>query len=270
MLAQAHLVEQSGKGYRESSLARHVVAIRVWLRWLFESRRTPHEVGHLLETPKQWQRLPEVLSLDRTTELVTSPTDDQALALRDRAILELFYSSGLRVSELCGLCMNDLNLKGGYVRCLGKGRKERVVPIGGAARDALEAYLEHLWPQLVDKAAERGRCSLPLTPRNAAAMPVFLSRTGGDIERTAVWRMVRREATKRGIPGKVSPHTLRHSFATHLLEGGADLRTVQELLGHANIVTTQIYTHVQTRRLKDEHAKYHPHGANAAARSANK
>lgn len=263
LLAQEHLVEQSGRGYRESSLARHVVAIRVWLRWLYETRQLAAEVGHLLELPKQWQRLPEVLNVDRTTALVTSPPADHSLHLRDRAILELFYSSGLRVSELCALRQNDLNLKAGYVRAMGKGRRERIVPVGGAAREALTIYLEQHWPALLDKAARRGRVSLPLTPRSIAALPVFLSRTGGPIERTAVWRMVRREAVRRGIPGKVSPHTLRHSFATHLLEGGADLRVVQELLGHANIVTTQIYTHVQTNRLQEEHAQHHPHGARA-------
>ena len=215
----------------------------------------------LIELPKPWQRLPKTLSLDRTEELVESPDTERELGLRDRAILELFYACGLRVSELCGLDEQDVNLRVGYARCMGKGRRERVVPIGSKAREAVAVYREQLRPALVEKGLERGRYKTPLTRAVAAALPLFLSRTGGRMERTAVWRLVRREATRRGIPGQVSPHTLRHSFATHLLEGGADLRVVQELLGHISVTTTQIYTHVQTKRLKEIHARCHPHGA---------
>lgn len=257
---QAHLIELTRAGLKESSIARHLVAVRMWLRWLLTTRQIPDDLTSMIEMPKRWRRLPEVLNLDRTVDLVTSPEPEAELGLRDRAILELFYSSGLRVSELCGLAMRDLNLKAGFVRCMGKGRKERVVPVGGQARDAIEGYCEHCRPALVARAVKAGRVSLPISKHAAALMPLFLSRTGGAIERTAVWRMVRREAARRGISGKVSPHTLRHSFATHLLEGGADLRIVQELLGHASVATTEIYTHVQTRRLKDVHARHHPHG----------
>ena len=260
-LTQAYLGELTARGYRESTLARHVSAVRMWLRWLHLTHKIDSDRASLFELPKRWKQLPRTLNLDRTEELVTSPDTDTELGLRDRAILELFYSSGLRVSELCSLTSGDLDLRVGYVRCMGKGRRERVVPVGGKARDALEAYLEHERPKLLDRGMQRGRWPSPMTKRAAGGVPLFLTRTGGPLERTAVWRMVRREATRRGIPGEVSPHTLRHSFATHLLENDVDLRIVQELLGHANLATTEIYTHVQTRRLKEVHARFHPHGA---------
>lgn len=266
-LIQRHLVELSARGYRETTLARHVTTIRVWLRWLHQTRQVERDLTTLLELPKRWQRLPMTLNLDRTVELVTSPRLERSLGPRDRAILELFYASGLRVSELCGLRQRDVQLEAGYVRCIGKGNRERVVPIGRQACDALAAYLEQERPKLLNVAARKGRVELPLSQRAAADLPLFLSRSGGPIERTAIWRMVRREAALRGIPGKVSPHTLRHSFATHLLEGGADLRAVQELLGHANINTTEIYTHVQTRHLKEVHDRCHPHSNRSKPRA---
>jgi integrase/recombinase XerD len=259
-IVQAHLIELTDARLRESSIARHVTAIRMFLRWMHAAGRVPVDLTTTIELPKRVKRLPEVLNLDRTVELVTSPDLDREFGLRDRAILELFYACGLRVSELCGLTERDVNLKAGYVRCMGKGRKERVVPVGGKARDAIEAYSEHARPAQIVTASEKGRVKLPLSPAARAAMPLFLSRTGGPMERTAVWRLVRREAGRRGIKGKVSPHTLRHSFATHLLEGGADLRVVQELLGHTSVATTEIYTHVQTKRLREVHRKFHPHG----------
>ncbi|MFH1748007.1 MAG: site-specific tyrosine recombinase XerD [Planctomycetota bacterium] len=262
-LLQDFLIEQSARNYRETTLQRRVVAIRMWLKWLHETKRITRDRASLLELPKGWQRLPRPLNLDRTAELVTSPDPEHVLGLRDRAMLELSYASGLRVSELCGLAIGDVDLRLGYVRCMGKGRRERVVPVGGKALDAIEAYLEHQRPGLVEKGLARGRWPVPLTRKAAAGIPLFLSRTGGPVERTAVWRLVRREAQRRGIAGHVSPHTLRHSFATHLLEGGADLRVVQELLGHVDISTTEIYTHVQTKRLREIHARYHPHGAEA-------
>ncbi|MEW6252233.1 MAG: tyrosine recombinase [Planctomycetota bacterium] len=260
------LLELTARGYKETTLARRVVALRMFLHWLHVTRQMAEDRTTLLELPKRWQRLPLALNLDRTAELVTSPDTESPLGLRDRAMLELFYASGLRVSELCGLRVGDLNTAAGYVRCMGKGRKERVTPVGRAALDALEAYIAHLRPKLLEKGLERGRYKLPLTKAVAAGLPLFLSRSGGAMDRVAVWAIVRREAVRRGIAGKVSPHTLRHSFATHLLEGGADLRVVQELLGHASISTTEIYTHVQTRRLQEIHARCHPRGAAALAR----
>ncbi len=263
---QDYLVEQSDLHHKETTLARRVIALRMWLRWLHITKQIKDELTSLVELPKSWERLPLALNLERTVELITSPDVTAPLGPRDRAMLEMFYACGLRVSELCGLREGDVNLTAGYVRCLGKGRKERVTPIGRKAREALAAYLADERPRLIDAGLRRGRWKLPLTRAVAATLPLFLSRTGGPIERTAVWRLVRREALRRGIPGKVSPHTLRHSFATHLLEGGADLRVVQELLGHASITTTEIYTHVQTRRLLDVHARFHPRGADALRR----
>jgi integrase/recombinase XerD len=259
-VVQRHLVELTDAGYSESTIARHVAAIRMWLRWLHETRQIPEDLTTLLETPKRWKRLPQTLNLERTAELVTSPELDQPLALRDRALLELFYACGLRVSELCGLRLGDINLAAGYVRCMGKGRRERVVPVGRRARDAVEAYLEHLRPGLLQRALKTGRVETPLTDKVRLMLPLFLSRSGGAIERTAAWRIVRRQARRCGIRGQVSPHTLRHSFATHLLEGGADLRVVQELLGHVSVNTTEIYTHEQTTHLRELHARCHPHG----------
>jgi integrase/recombinase XerD len=260
---QQYLVELSDLGYKETTLARRVVALRMWLRWLHLTRQIAEDRTSLVELPKRWQRLPQTLNLDRTVELVTSPDLDSPLGLRDRAILELFYACGLRASELCGLREGDINVDGAYLRCMGKGRKERVTPIGRKALEALDTYTRELRPKLLQKGLQHGRWKTPLTRAVAATLPLFLSRTGGPMERTAMWDIVRREAKRRGITGKVSPHTLRHSFATHLLEGGADLRVVQELLGHASISTTEIYTHVQTRRLQEIHARCHPRGAAA-------
>ena len=263
---QHYLVELSELGYKETTLARRVVALRMWLRWLHVTRQIAEDRTSLVELPKQWQRLPETLNLDRTVDLVTSPDLASPLGLRDRAILEMFYACGLRASELCGLREGDINVDGAYLRCMGKGRKERVTPIGRKALAALETYLHELRPKLLQKGLQRGRWKLPLTRAVVATLPLFLSRTGGPLERTATWEIVRREAKRQGIAGKVSPHTLRHSFATHLLEGGADLRVVQELLGHASIATTEIYTHVQTRRLQEIHARCHPRGADEMRR----
>ena len=263
LLIQGHMEEMSARRLRESSLARHVSALRMWLRWLYETGALREDLTPLVALPRRPRGLPRPLGLDRTAELVASPDDEDPFRLRDRAILELFYASGLRVSELCGLSEGDVDLKIGFVRCMGKGRRERVVPVGRAARDALEAYLEHERGGLLQRP---GAGDAPLTPRARLAAPLFLSRTGRRIERTAVWRIVRRAAQRLGIRGKVSPHTLRHSFATHLLEGGADLRVVQELLGHASVGTTAIYTHVQTRRLREVHQRFHPHGREAAHR----
>ncbi|MBP9024741.1 MAG: tyrosine recombinase XerD, partial [Phycisphaerae bacterium] len=258
---QPYFIELADANYRETTIARHVVAIRMWLRWLVISRQVSTDRTSLVELPKRWQRLPKTLNLERMAELVVSPDLEEELGLRDRAILELFYACGLRVSELCGLKERDVDLSAGYARCMGKGRRERVVPVGREARAAVREYLEKLRPRLVARGVERGRFKTPLTRAVAAAIPLFLSRTGGPIERTAVWRLVRREAKRCGIEKQVSPHTLRHTFATHLLEGGADLRVVQELLGHASISTTEIYTHVQVKHLKEIHARCHPHGA---------
>lgn len=254
---QEFLVELSAAGYRETTVARLVVAIRMWLRRQFELKRMGRDVASLLELPRRWNRLPETLNVNRAAGLVTAPDSEDAFGLRDRAMLELLYGCGLRVSELCGLLERDVNRSVGYVRAMGKGRKERIVPLGRPATDAVEAYLEH---QRLDLLLRNPALEMPLSAAKRAGLPLFLSRRGLALDRTAVWRIVRRAARRLGIAGKVSPHTLRHSFATHLLAGGADLRVVQELLGHASIATTEIYTHVESRRLQEVHARCHPHG----------
>lgn len=231
-------------GLAESSIARRMVAIKLFLRYCFQNRHIVEDVASLIEPPKKWQHLPRVLSRQEVDRLLGLPNEnDDPLALRDRAILELFYATGLRVSELVGLTLCSVHLDIGYLRCIGKGGRERVVPIGSRAVEALRAYLEHLRPQLLE---------------GVATDKLFVSRTGKPLDRTNCWRLVVKYARQMGVPGRLSPHTLRHCFATHLLAGGADLRVVQELLGHADISTTQIYTHVDNSRLKAIHRQFHP------------
>lgn len=282
---QAFLVALHRKGYRNSTMTRQVTALRVWLRWLHETGRVTRDLTSLLELPKRERNLPGVLNQPTTQTLVTTAVDEK-MSLRDRAILELLYGCGLRVSELCGLTENSVDLRAGYVRCMGKGRKERVVPVGQRARDALEAYLEHQRPGLIARGVAGGGLSMSgparphrkaaakrsetaddeiavVTPRVRKQLPLFLSSRGNPLDRVQVWKVVKRAARLLGIKGKVSPHTLRHCFATHLLEGGANLRVVQDLLGHADLSTTEIYTHVQTDRLRAIHEQCHPRGAAA-------
>jgi len=243
-VVQAHLMRLTERGLALASTARHMVSLKVFLRFLHLMGTMKSDVAGLLETPRKWQALPDTLHAHQVEKLLSIPLTADPLSLRDRAILEFLYATGLRVSELAGLQLNDVNLDIGYVRCIGKGRRERIVPVGRAAIDATREYLASVRPTLV---AHR--------PNESA---LFVSRTGRRMDRTAVWRLVLRHAREAGFRGKVSPHTLRHCFATHLLQGGADLRVVQELLGHADVATTQIYTHVDTTRLKSIHTRFHP------------
>ena len=200
----------------------------------------------LLSSPSLWERIPQVLSPQTVEKLLAAPQPTERFYLRDRAILELMYATGSRASEVVGLTMADLFLDSAFCKCLGKGSKQRVVPLGRPALEALRDYLGELRPRLV---------------RSAPDAPwVFVSRGGRRLTREMLWVLVKKYVRRAGVNGKVSPHTLRHSFATHLLAGGADLRTVQELLGHANIRTTQMYTHVDRERLKSIHRQFHPRG----------
>jgi integrase/recombinase XerD len=230
-------------GLALNSISRRMIAVKVFCRFCFAKGHIERDVAALMEMPKKWQSLPQVLNHKQVDELLSLPADEDPLAVRDQAILELFYATGVRVSELVGLRLDDVRLEVGYLRCMGKGRKERVVPIGARAVEAVQNYVSNLRPQLAD-----GRSTDRL----------FLSRTGRPIDRTNCWRLVVKYARRMGVTGKLSPHTLRHCFATHLLAGGADLRVVQEMLGHADISTTQIYTHVDSSRLKAVHQKFHP------------
>lgn len=230
-------------GLAISSISRRLVAVKVFCRYAHTQGRLENDVAALIEMPKKWHSLPHVLNYKQVDELLATPDEHDPLALRDQAILELFYATGVRVSELVGLRIDDIHLNVGYLRCMGKGRKERIVPLGTRAAESVGRYLQELRPQLTD-----GRTTDRL----------FLSRTGRPMDRTNCWRLVVKYARRMGVNGKLSPHTLRHSFATHLLAGGADLRVVQEMLGHADIATTQIYTHVDSSRLKAVHQQFHP------------
>ncbi|MFQ5489827.1 MAG: site-specific tyrosine recombinase XerD [Phycisphaerae bacterium] len=240
---QDHLKHLQQRGLSVASIARHLAAIRIFLRHLHADGALPRDLASLLESPKTWRTIPKAVKPDGILALLAAPDPADEYYLRDRALLELLYASGIRVSEASSLNIADVNLKVGYLRCVGKGRKERIVPIGRSAIGTLKDYLEFHRPALVGAHS-----------RDA----LFLSRTGRRLDRTNIWRLVRKYAAATGLGEHISPHTLRHSFATHLLAGGADLRIVQELLGHADVATTQVYLHVDEHRLKEVHRQYHP------------
>jgi integrase/recombinase XerD len=237
-----YLHEQSRSGQSTRTVARRLAAIRVFLKYLSAQGHDVSTTLGQLERPKPESSLPKTLSRAQVNQLLSAPNPKSTLFWRDVAILELLYASGLRASELCGLKTRDLNLGIGCVRVLGKGHKERIVPVGQSACQAIERYLTECRPAL-----ERGASDL-----------LFLSRTGRPMERIGLWMLVEKYGRRSGLLKHISPHVLRHCFATHMLSGGADLRVVQELLGHADISTTQIYTHVDQDRLKAVHAKFHP------------
>lgn len=226
-----------------ASLARKLTAIRVFARYLVRENIRSDDFSVLLTGPKLSRRLPETLTAEEITRLMQSPQGGDPASLRDRALMELFYSSGLRVSELASLNIQQVDLDQGFLRVFGKGSKERVVPVGGRARDAVKAYLESGRPHYV---------------KAKTGSQLFLNNRGSSLSRVRLWMIVQSYAKRAGITKAVKPHLLRHSFATHLLSGGADLRAIQEMLGHASIATTQIYTAVESKRLLDHHAKFHP------------
>ena len=232
-------------GLAGSSIRRNVSAVRTYFRFLVGEGLVARDPSDRLEMPKRWRDLPDVLSVDEVERLLAAPTLDDALCFRDRAMLELAYGAGLRVSEWMSLQVKDVLLNEGLVRVFGKGSKERLVPIGRSAIGALAIYLRELRPEL-----ERGE----------GKGLVFLNARGQGLSRMGAWKMLRKHVDRAKITKHVSPHTLRHSFATHLLEGGADLRAVQEMLGHADISTTQIYTHVNRDYLRSVHQQFHPRG----------
>lgn len=228
-----------------ASIARHMVAVKLFYRYLQLEEVVRDNPAELLGTPKKWQRVPEVLSPLLVDRLLKAPQPYDAWHLRDRALLELLYATGCRASEVSHLKLADLHLSERYCLAHGKGNKDRLTPLGDAAIDAIEQYLAEERPHLASVSGN----SPPW---------LLLSRGGKRLRREAIWQLVKRYVLRAGINPDVSPHTLRHSFATHLLAGGADLRQVQELLGHATIATTQIYTHVDQTRLKRVHQQFHP------------
>jgi len=241
----------------ESSIKRSLVAIRMFLRFGKLTGLVEDDLTSMLESPKVWQKLPCVCSKQQVLELLNAPCPDEPFYLRDKAMLELLYATGVRASEIAGLKTSDLNLNIGYLRCLGKGNRERVVPIGKAAISAINEYLTNLRPRLA------GRRPMCLPRATTLGCPysgdfLLLSRTGRPMSRIEIWRLVKKYAIRAGMPRNLTVHTLRHCFATHMLAGGADLRSLQEMLGHVDIATTQIYTHVDQERLRKIHRKYHP------------
>jgi integrase/recombinase XerD len=231
-------------GLDPASVARHLVALKTFYRFLRLEERGQPDAVELLSSPTLWERIPQVLSPESVEKLLHAPRPSERFFLRDRALLETLYATGSRASEVVGLRLGDLHLESGFCKCHGKGNKQRVVPIGKAAQKALREYLEGQRPHLVRSTPDVSQ--------------VFVSRGGRPLTREMLWILVKKYVQRAGLSAKISPHTLRHSFATHLLSGGADLRTVQELLGHANIRTTQHYTHVDRDRLKAIHRKFHP------------
>jgi integrase/recombinase XerD len=230
-------------GLAGSSIRRNVSALRTWFRVMLAEGLVTHDPTERIESQQRWQTLPDVLTVDEVLELLAAPQLEEPLAFRDRAMLELAYGAGLRVSEWITLAVKDVLLEEGLVRVFGKGSKERLVPIGRSAIGAVAVYMRELRPTL-----ERG----------SAKGTLFLNSRGEQLTRMGAWKILRKYVEKTGIEKTVSPHTLRHSFATHLLEGGADLRAVQEMLGHADIATTQIYTHVDREYLRSVHRQFHP------------
>jgi integrase/recombinase XerD len=240
-----HLIDLRSAGLGARSRARHLVAIRGFYRFLAQEKLIAADPAKLIDLPKTSLRLPDVLSVEEVRRLLNAPESGTPQGIRDAAMLELLYAAGLRVSELVGLRLQDIHLDAGFVRVMGKGSKERVVPIGQFAREKTLFYLNNARSRLL-----AGRASPFLFP----------ARAGQPITRQGFWKLLRRYAQAAGLAKRVSPHSLRHSFASHLLEGGADLRAVQVMLGHADIATTQIYTHVANERLREVHRRFHPRG----------
>jgi integrase/recombinase XerD len=232
-------------GLSPSSIRRSVSAIRTYYGFLLGEGRVKDDPSDRLESPRRGRVLPETLSVSEVEALLASPKVEQPLAWRDRSLLELAYGAGLRVSELCSLRLTDLLLTENLIRVFGKGSKERLVPIGRSVIGAVSVYLHTMRPEL-DRGKSKGR--------------VLLNARGEPLSRVGAWGVVKRAAERAGITKRVTPHTLRHTFATHLLEGGADLRAVQEMLGHADLSTTQIYTHVDREYLRSVHKQFHPRG----------
>jgi len=226
-----------------STVARSLSSIKNFHRFLLREKITNNDPSNLIETPKLEKKIPQVLSFDEVERIIKTPNLKKVQGIRDRAILELMYASGLRVSEVALLKVNDVNREVGFLRCRGKSSKERIVPLGSTALKFLEKYLKEARPKLA---------------KGGGSPYLFLAQGGRPLTRQSIWKMIKELVKRARIKKRVSPHTLRHSFATHLIERGADLRSVQEMLGHASITTTQIYTHINKLRLKEIHLRFHP------------
>jgi integrase/recombinase XerD len=240
-----HLIVLRDEGLSPRSRARHLVTLRSFYKFMYQEKKIKKDPSKLIDFPKSGLTLPDTLSVQEVLELIDAPDSTKHRGLRDAAMIELLYAAGLRVSELVGLKTTDVNLEASFVRAFGKGAKERIVPIGNFAKTKIDNYVTYSKPYLL-----KGNLSKYL----------FVARAGNPMTRQGFWKLLNRYALLAKINKKISPHTLRHSFATHLLEGGADLRVVQLMLGHSDIATTQIYTHITKDHLKSMHLKYHPRG----------
>lgn len=239
------LAALQGEGLAANSVNRALAAIRGFYKYLLREKKVDHTPVAHIELARVWMRLPDVISREEMERLLAQPGAETPAQCRDSAMLELLYATGIRVSELIGLTVNSINWQVGYLVAMGKGEKERIVPVGRTAYDRVKRYLEGARPLLV---------------KTGGSDRLFLNRSGKGLTRQGFWKIVKKYAAKAGLGKRVHPHTFRHSFASHLLEGGADLRSVQIMLGHADISTTQIYTHVTRERLKEIHRRFHPRG----------
>ena len=246
-IGKAHIVEfiekEKREGFKLSSIARRISSIKGFHRFLTRERILNRDVTSSLESLRLWKKVPQVLELSEVEKLLSCPNIRKPQGLRDKAIFELLYATGLRVSEVCSLKINDVNLEVGFIKVKGKGGRERIVPLGETALHFLKRYIEEVRPKLL---------------KNRESVFLFISSFKKNLSRQSIWKMIKLYIKKTRIKKEVSPHTLRHSFATHLIERGADLRSVQEMLGHSNISTTQLYTHINKVRLKEIYKKFHP------------
>ncbi len=241
------MIAEKKRGLEASSIARRLVAVKLFHRFLVSERMIREDITDVLESPKLWKKLPHFLTKPEMEAILKAPDTTKPIGIRDKAMLECLYATGLRVSEIIDLKMEDISFESGFLKCRGKGDKERIVPVG---RQALALCREYL---------EKGRSRM-----KPASTHFFIGKRRKGVTRQFVWQLIKKYARQAGIQKPLTPHTFRHSFATHLLEGGADLRVVQELLGHADISTTQIYTHVSRDHLKSVHLKFHPRAKDAA------
>ncbi len=240
-----HLIDLRDEGLSPRSRSRHLVTLRSFYKFLYSEKILKKDPSKLIDFPKSGLKLPDTLNIDEVKKLLEAPDTAKSKGKRDSAMIELLYAAGLRVSELVTMKMNNLYLDASFIRVFGKGSKERIVPIGNYATKKLEDYIKN---------------SRPLLLKSYVSEYLFIARAGKPMTRQGFWKMLNKYSLIAKINKKISPHTLRHSFATHLLEGGADLRIVQTMLGHADISTTQIYTHISKEHLKNIHNKYHPRG----------
>jgi len=238
-----YLISEKERGLSVNSISRRLVAIKMFFRYMQRENLLGKNVTDVMDSPKLWRVLPGVLSAAEVDRLLAAPTGNDRISVRDKAMLELMYSTGLRVSEVAELQLKDLHFDEGYVRCLGKGMKERVIPFGRRASDSLQRYIVEFRDKFV---------------KDEYDSSLFLTYRGRKFSRKGIWKCIKSYALSAGISKNVSPHTLRHSFASHLLANGAPLRVIQEMLGHSDISTTQVYTHVDQGRLRSVHSDFHP------------